>query len=158
MKKLFLLLVSIILISGLSACATMTKDFELTQNRENVQSVEIYNSEQAYYEGDIHQFRDENEPIVLLSGEENSTFLDGVGSLKFEEEKVFFPIPMDSGYDYQGYIVVIVYTDGGYDLLSENGQYFYSIEKDGQGRHKYDHSDYCGDESWSDFIGRYIGK
>ncbi len=158
MKKTFLLLVSVILIFSLSACATITKDFEFSQKRENVQSIEIYNSEQAYYEGDIHQFRDENEPIVLLSDEESSAFLDAVEKLKFEEEKVFFPIPMDGGYDYQGYIVIIVYTDGGYDIISESGQYFYSIGKDGQGRHKYDHSDYCGDDSWSEFVKKHIDK
>ncbi len=158
MKKTFLLLVSVILIFSLSACATITKDFKFSQKRENVQSIEIYNSEQAYYEGDIHRFRDENEPIALLSDEESSAFLDAVEKLKFEQEKVFFPISMDGGYDYQGYIVIIVYTDCGYDIISENGQYFYSIGKDGQGRHKYDHSDYCGDDSWSELIEKYINK
>ena len=158
MKKAIFLFVSVMLLFTLSACATITKDFELSQKRENVQSIEIYHSEQAYYEGDIHQFRDENEPIALLSDEKRSAFLDEVGKLKFEEEKVFFLIPMDGGYDYQGYITVIVYADGGYDILSANGQYFYSIGKDGQEHHKYDHCDYCGDDSWPEFVEKYINQ
>lgn len=158
MKKTFLLLVSVILMFSLSACATVTKEFEFSQKRENVQSIEIYNSEEAYYEGDIHQFRDENEPIVLLSDEESSAFLDAFEKLKFEEEKVFFPIPMDGGHDYQGYIVIIVYADGGYDIVSEGGQYSYAIGKDGQGRHKYSHADYYGDDSWSELVEKYIDK
>lgn len=49
MIKTFLLLISVILMFSLSACTTVTKEFELSQKRENVQSIEIYNSEQAYY-------------------------------------------------------------------------------------------------------------
>ncbi|MBQ2255665.1 MAG: hypothetical protein II330_02270, partial [Clostridia bacterium] len=66
-------------------------------------------------------------------------------TLGFEEEVVFFPIPMDGGYDYEGYIVVVIYSDGGYDIVAERGLYSYAIGNDGQGRHKYDHSDYCGE-------------
>ena len=49
MKKTFLLLISVILMFSLSACTTVTKEFELSQKRENVQSIEIYNSVQAYF-------------------------------------------------------------------------------------------------------------
>ena len=158
MKKAFLLFVCIVLMFSLSSCATIEKDFELSQECENIQSIEIYNSERFYYERDIHWFRGENTPIALLSEEEYSAFLDSIAKIKFEKEIVFFPIPMDGGCDYQGYIVIIAYADGGYDVISEGGQYSYAIGKDGQGRHTYDYANYCGNEPWADFIEKYISK
>ena len=156
MKKAITLLISLLLLVCLSSCANIKKEVELSQDRTNVVSIEIYNSERSYYEGDIHGFLEENEPIWVLESEKNSDFLDALCAFEYEEEKVFFPIPMDGGCDYQGYIIAIVYSDGGYDIFAEDGSYSYAIGSDGQGRHKYDHSDYCGDVAWNDFVEQYI--
>ena len=158
MKKIVFLLVSLLLISRLSSCATSKKDLELSQNRDNIQSVEIYNSEEAYYEGNIHTFREKNEPVTVLEEETHTAFLDALCNLEYEKEKVFFPIPMDGGYDYEGYIIAVVYSDGGYDIIAERGLYSYAVGSYGQGRHKYDHSDYCGEGAWTDFVEKYIVK
>ena len=156
MKKVITLLISLLLLVCLSSCANVKKEAELSQDRTHVASIEIYNSERAYYEGDIHGFLEENEPIWVLESEKNSDFLDALCAFEYEKEKVFFPIPMDGGCDYQGYIIAIVYSDGGYDIFAEDGSYSYAIDSDGQGRHKYDHSDYCGDVAWNDFVEQYI--
>ena len=156
MKKVITLLISLLLLVCLSSCANIKKEVELSQDRTNVVSIEIYNSERAYYEGDIHGFLEENEPIWVLESEKNSDFLDALCAFEYEEEIVFFPIPMDGGCDYQGYIISIVYSDGGYDIFAEDGSYSYAIGSDGQGRHKYDHSDYCGDVAWNVFVEQYI--
>ena len=156
MKKVIILLISLLLLVCLSSCANIKKEVELSQDRTNVVSIEIYNSERAYYEGDIHGFFEENEPIWVLKSEKNSDFLDALCALEYEEEKVFFPIPMDGGCDYQGYIISIVYSDGGYDIFAEDGSYSYAIGSDGQVRHKYDHSNYCGDVTWNDFVKEFI--
>ena len=156
MKKVITLLISLLLLVCLSSCANIKKEVELSQDRTNVVSIEIYNSERAYYEGDIHGFLEENEPIWVLESEKNSDFLDALCAFEYEEEKVFFPIPMDGGCDYQGYIIAIVYSDGGYDIFAEDGSYSYAIDSDGQGRYKYDHFDYCGDVAWNDFVEQYI--
>lgn len=156
MKRIHLLCVCVVLIFNLSACAKIATNFELSQAEENVQWIEIYNSEQAYSERDITQFRDENSPVAMLEGELLDDCLHALEQLKFEEEKVFFPIPMDGGYDYQGYIMVIVYEDGGYDVVAECGQYAYAVGKDGQGCHKYDHADYGGEKSWTAFVEPYL--
>ena len=158
MKKVIILLISLLLLVCLSSCANIKKEVELSQDRTNVVSIEIYNSERAYNEGDIHGFFEENEPIWVLKSEKNSDFLDALCALEYEEEKVFFPIPMDGGCDYQGYIIAIVYSNGGYDIFAEDGLYSYAIGSDGQGQHKYDHSDYCGDVKWNDFVKGFIEK
>lgn len=158
MKKTIALLISLLLIFCLSSCANIKKDLELSQDRDDVQSIEIYKSERAYYEGDISGFLKTNEPIAVLESELFSSFLDVLCNLEFEEEKVFFPIPMDGGCDYEGYIIAVVYSDGGYDIIAEGGLYSYAVGSDGQGRHKYDHSDYCGETLWIEFIEKYTEK
>ena len=79
MKKCFVAIILLILIGSLvllslSSCANIKKEVELSQDRTNVVSIEIYNSERAYYEGDIHGFLEENEPILVLKSEKNSDF------------------------------------------------------------------------------------
>ena len=156
LKKVIILLINLLLLVCLSSCANVEKEVELSQDRTNVESIEIYNSERAYYEGDIHGFLEENEPIGVLKSEKISDFLDTLCALKFEEENVFFPIPVDGGYDYNGYMIAIEYSDGGYDIFAEGGLYSYAVDNNGQGRHKYDHSDYCGEVAWNDFVKEFI--
>jgi len=159
MKKAVCVFVSVILAFSLSACVTITKDIDFLQERENIRSIEIYNSELAYSERNIHFFRNENEPIALLSDEAINEFLDDVEKMSFEEVKLLFPIPMDGGCDYQGYIVIIVYTDGSYDILAQNGQYSCAMTANGEPKyHRYDYSDYCGDKPWPDLIEKYINS
>ncbi len=156
MKKTIALFMSFLLLFCLYSCATVKKGVEISQDRTNVQTIEIYNPERAYYEGDIHSFLEENEPITVVKSENFTSFLDDLCNLEFEEEKVFFPIPMGGGYDYDGYMIAVVYSDGGYDIIAERGLYSYAVGSDGQGRHKYDHSDYCGETPWTEFIEEYI--
>ena len=157
MKKAFFSFVCMVLMLNLCACATVRKDFELSQERESVKDIEIYKSEQLYDEGDIHLFRSENKPIAIVE-EAISDCLNSIEQLTFEKEKVFFPIPMDGGYHYQGYMMIIVYEDGGYDIISDGGLYSYAIDKDGQGKHKYDYANYCGELVWKDFVEKYTEK
>ena len=158
MKKTIALLISFLSLFCLASCANIKKDLELSQDRANVKSIEIYKSERAYYEGDISDFLKTNEPVEVLEEETFSSFLDALCDLKFEEEIVFFPIPMDGGCDYDGYIIAVVYSDGGYDIVAEGGSYSYAVGSDGQGKHRYDHSDYCGETPWVEFVEQYIGK
>ena len=158
MKKAIALLISVLLIFCLASCANVKKDLELSQDRDNVQSIEIYKPERAYYEGDIAGFLKSNDPVAVLEAELFSSFLDDLCNLEFEEEKVFFPVPMDGGCDYEGYIIAIVYSDGEYDIIAEGGLYSYAVDSEGQERHRYDHSDYCGEIPWTEFVEEYIEK
>lgn len=158
MKKTVVLFLGLLLIVSLSACSIVKTNVELTQDRANVVSIEIYRPDRAYDEGDVHELRKTNEPISVLNAEQYVPFLNRLCSLEFEKDVVFFPIPMDGGCDYVGYIVAVVYADGGYDIVAANGLYSYAVGEDGQGRHKYDHSDYCGEQSWNEFVEEYIRK
>ena len=83
-------------------------------------------------------------------------FLDAVCDLQFKKERGFFLIPADGGYDYTGYVIAIIYSDGSYDIIAESGLYSYVIGKNGKAQHKYDPSDYCGSTPWTDFVKQYI--
>lgn len=156
MKKTLTVFLSFLLLFCLSSCATEQKDVELSQDRACVQAIEIFKPDRAYYEGDIHSFLEENEPLAVVKSESYKSFLDDLSHLEFEEEKAFFPIPMDGGYDYDGYVIAVIYSDGGYDIIAERGLYSYAVSSDGDGRHKYDHSDYCGETPWSEFVEKYL--
>ena len=158
MKKIIALFVSLLLIVCFSSCVNIKKDLALSQDRANVQSIEIYKPERVYYEEDIHTFLEENEPISVLEAQNHTSFLDSLYELEFEKEIVLFPIPMDGGSDYYGYVIAITYSDGGYDIIADGGSYSYAVGRDGQGRHKYDYSNYCGETPWAEFIEEYIEK
>jgi len=158
MKKVAMSLVIFILLICLPSCATVKKDAELSQDRSNVRTIEIYNSERRYDEQDIHTFLGENEPVAVLEGDARSDFLDAFCNLKYEREMKLFFIPADGGYDYGGYIIAIRYSDGGYDIFACGGSYSYDAGDDGNGRHRYDYSDYCGETAWTDFVEKYIGQ
>ena len=155
MRKSFSLIAVFILLITLCSCTTVEKGVILSQNRSCVRSVEIYYQEYAYGEGNIHRLREEIRPIVILNPDAHSTFLDRLESLEFEEERSLLPIPTDGGYDYSGYIVAIVYSDGGYDLFAQKGSYSFAIGEDGQEKHKYGHADYCGEIPWSELVTDY---
>ena len=155
MKKKTLLLLTLLMLFCLSSCATVKKGEVLSQDRAYVQAVELYKPERAYYEGDIHAFLEENEPVAVLKSEDLTSFLDTFCKLEFEKETVLFPIPMDGGYTYDGYIVAVIYSDGGYDIIAEGGAYSCSIGSDGQARYKFDHSDYCGEMPWTEVIEKF---
>jgi len=157
-KKIISLIFSLVLVVGLISCATVKTGVELSQERTNVASIEIYHLHRAYYEGDIHALRKTNEPISVLNAEQYSPFLNRLCLLEFEKDVAFFPIPMDGGCDYEGYVIAIVYADGGYDIVAQKGSYSYAVGEDEQGKHKYDHSDYCGEQSWNEFVEEYIKK
>lgn len=158
MKKATAALIGLLMLFSLYSCATVKNDLELSQDRANIESIAIYAPEHAYSERDIHCFLENNKPVALLESESHASFLDALVALKFEKEVFLFPIPMDGGCDYNGYIIAIVYSDGGYDIIAESGTYSYSFGDYGQGMHKYDHSDYCGEVAWTEFIEGYIEK
>ena len=155
MKRVLVLFTGIMFLFCLSGCVTVNKNYRLSNVRE-VESVEIYDTEKRYYEGDVHGFREENEPILTIPAEDCTESLKEIDELEYKAEEVLFPMPMDGGCDYQGYILIVVYTDGSYDLLADGGMYLLRVGDEGERSAKFDHSDYCGEEEWSDFVKRHI--
>lgn len=140
----------------LTSCGPKRVNIELSKDIDEIQSIDIYNLDEEYDEGDIKELRDENTPMYTLSPEQYADFTDKIESLEFEEEGGFFFMPMDGGYHYRNYVISVVYTDGSYDIIAPLAQFYYSPGKDGSGRHNYDRADYCGEAEWYDIIKEYI--
>jgi hypothetical protein len=131
------------------------KKLELSKKQSEIQSINIYNTEEYYSERNIHYFLDENTPSYTLDPTQHKDFLKELFALDFEKDIVLIPIPMDGGCDYSGYIISVVYLDGSYDIIAEKGWFSYVVnERDGL--YGYEHADYCGDVAWTEFIESYI--
>ena len=157
MKRIALIFITLILIFSFTSCINVTSTFKLSQDRSFVKLVEFYYvDEMLYTESNVHCFLEENTPVKILKDSKCDKLLDALCKTKFEKEVILFPIPMDGGVDVGGYVVSVVYSDGGYDLVSATGSYSYSIGKDGKERHKYDYSDYCGEAQWDDIVKPFL--
>lgn len=160
MKKAIYVFIAIcIMITFLSACTTVEHKFELSHDISGIEQIVIYNTETSYYESNIHNLINELEPNYIIEADQQSDFLEELLDLDldFEEDVSIFPIPMDGGYDYTGYIVCIVYNNG-YDIIAEQGQFRYSKSSDEKESYWYGHMDYCGTNSWEELINKYISQ
>ncbi|MBR6781948.1 MAG: hypothetical protein IKM33_01965 [Clostridia bacterium] len=157
-RKIVVLFIAALLLFNLMGCMyiPVKKSIKLSKDESVIQSIDIYCVEDAYYEGDVSGLRSEISPVCTLTAEQQDDFVKELLSLKFETEIYLLPMPMDGGYDYEGYVVSVVYDDGSYDLIAEEGQYSYLNV--GNGSHKYDYADYCGTKDWSAWIETHIGN
>ena len=151
------IIVGFIALVLLCACSGIVESkVELSQSIENVQSIQIFYTERVYDEGDITEFLEENEPYAILESKNYNDFLDELCELDYQKEVLHLLVPQDGGCDYGGYIIAVLYSNGGYDIIAEKGLFSYSLSKKGKGRYRYDYSDYCGETPWTDFIEKHI--
>lgn len=157
-RKITALFVALMLAFSMAGCVYIpgSNRIKLSKDESVIQSIDIYCVEDAYYEGNVSGLRSEISPVCTLTAEQQDDFVKELLSLKFETEIYLLPMPMDGGYDYEGYVVSVVYDDGSYDLIAEEGQYSYLNV--GNGSHKYDYADYCGTKDWSAWIETHIGN
>ena len=156
LKKAAILFLAALTLLSLAACVTKSVYIEPSGNPSDIQKVEVYRTEERYTEADVDDLRDENTPLCIIDSQRQTEFLEELHGLAFEEEIVLFPVPLDGGCTCSGYVISIVYEDGSYDIIAEQGQFYYSIGSNGDGRYEYDSADYCGDLAWTDFLEGYI--
>ena len=152
MNRLFLLFLLLVCVCTLSACATVQVNVELSGEREDIASIELYSVQTLYTEENVSALREENQPVSSLDEASYDAFLDRLVSLPFEEERIYLPIPMDGGCNVEGYVICVVYQDGRYDLIASGGQLAHRLGKDGSGRYNYGIANYTGQESWDSFV------
>ena len=156
MKKQIIVGFVVLVLLCACSCTLVDSKVELSQSAENVQSIQIFYSERVYDIGNIADFLDENEPFAILESEKYNDILNELRELDYQKWVLHLLVPQDGGYDYGGYIIAVLYSDGGYDIIAEEGLYSYYLNKKGEGRCRYDYSDYCRELPWNDFIKKYI--
>ena len=154
-KQIIVGFIALILLCACS-CSIVESKVELSQSAENVQSIQVFYSERVYDVGNIADFLEENEPFAIFESEKYNDLLNELRELEYQKWVLHLLVPQDGGYDYGGYIIAVLYSDGGYDIIAEEGLFSYYLNKKGEGRCRYDYSDYCGELPWNDFIKKYI--
>ena len=87
MKRLSLLFLLLFCVCTLSACATVQVNVELSGDREDIVSIELYSVQTLYTEENVSALREENQPVSSLDEASYDAFLDRLVSLPFEEER-----------------------------------------------------------------------
>ena len=160
MRKLLATLMSILTIFSLCSCGKVNKNISFSGETWQTLKVEIYYLEKSYSESDVHNLRDENTPVCVLDnladdGDVISDLISEISSLAFSQEVIYFPAPVDWIYVYEGYVICVVYPNG-YDIIAENGQFYYSFDPKGKENYKYGHCDYSGESEWSGIVEKYV--
>ena len=158
MKKIICICALMFIMFFLSACITVDVNFKLSQSKTNITSIDIYEVDSVYDHGNVHNLKEENQPIYTITSSKQEQFIKEIESLKYEKEIILFPIPMDGGLNLTGYAIVISYQNGGYDIIGDDGFFSYKLKENGEERYSYDYSNYCGDEPWDSVIWKYINK
>lgn len=155
MKKTISLGLVILLLVSLSSCVIKTdKAIELCGYVTDITSIDIYFTDEEYSKP-IDTIREDSTPLYTIKKEDEGAFIDRILSLEYEKDVVFLPITYAHVYS-NGYIIVINYSSGNFDLIAESGLLSCVIESDGSESYSYDNSSYCGECSWSSFIEEYI--
>ena len=161
MKKFICALTVLFLMLSLCSCGTVNKSVGFSQGPWQALSVEIYFLEETYRTPDARNIRNENTPLCVIDsttsdgGEATSALMNEIPSLPFTMEVMYFPAPVDWDYLFEGYVICVVYPDG-YDIIAQQGQLYYSVNKNGKEKYNYGHSDYVGEVEWSSIIQKYI--
>ena len=127
-KQIIVGFIALILLCACS-CSIVESKVELSQSAENVQSIQIFYSERVYDVGNIADFLEENEPFAILKSEKYNDLLNELRELDYQNWVLHLLVPQDGGYDYGGYIIAVLYSDGGYDIIAEEGLFSYYLNK-----------------------------
>ena len=150
MKTAFKILSAVFVVSiCLSSCIKVSNRFSPLRDKSEAVCVEIYKVEKTYTEANADDLRAENTPVCVLKNERCTAAVEQLCELEYTKETLLVPIAADGG------VYLIVYKDGAYDLLAEEGKFSY-YEKDGGGRYDYDYSDYSGERAFSELIEELI--
>ena len=163
MRKLISMLIIFGVMLSLCSCGKVNKNIVFSEESWQTLELEIYYLEKTYSKNNVQNLRDENTPLCVLDGlttdggEKINGLMSDISSLTFIQEVIYFPAPVDWIYTYEGYVVCAVYSNG-YDIIAQNGQFYYSFDFKGKESYKYGHSDYSGEIEWSKIIEKYISN
>ena len=157
MRKLVAIILLILICVSFLSCGKIERNIDFKRESWGSLNIEIYYLEDSYVtQGDAVNIRDENTPICVITDYDViDALMKEISSLTFIQEVVYFPAAVDWEYIYEGYVVCVVYPDG-YDIIAEQGQLYYSVDRKGEGSYKYGHSDYYGEIPWSEIVEKYV--
>lgn len=153
-SKLFSLYLILAMAFSLSSCRIkLDRDVKLTREA-NITSIDVYNYTEDF-EGNATDLRELSTPVYTIPKARISEFASALEDVDFVET-AWFPLHIDYAHIFSnGYVVVIEYDDGGYDLIAEHGTFIHRLNENDI-YHNYTPADYRGDIPWNEFVESYI--
>ncbi len=142
------------MIFSLSSCRVkLNREVDINDDA-NITSIDIY-TYTADFEANATELRELSTPVYSVTEDRIQDFADVLEDLEYKEV-VWFPFHMDYAYVFSnGYVVVVEYDNGGYDLVAGHGIFIHGVNENGI-YHNYTPADYCGDIPWNQLIESYM--
>ena len=146
MKKLGFLFVCLSVFCLLSGCLRVNTSYALMGNKEDIQSIAIYNVVEAIEYENISAFSD---PVAQVEPTQYYSVYEDIAQLPFGKTYLLF---FGHNLTYRDYVVEIVYTGGEKEYISVyfQGQY----DKSGSCTQWYSYD--CEEAVWDEFIQKYL--
>ena len=139
------------IVFALSSCVIIPMHKNFVIDPAKIASIEIYDLRKSDTYGEI--FLEDTSPVYEIPSEEIDDFTSDLAQIEFTRYIVFVLAATDPVFEYGYFVARINYTDGTFELLSNNylGQTF---DQDGNviSSHRYG----CDDKVWEEFIGKYL--
>lgn len=150
MKRIALLTVTLILVAlSLTSCIIIPlyKTFDI--DPQTVSSVQIYDlctDTEGF-------FLDESEPVYEIPKDKTADFLNDLSGIRFSDTIIIAIAAIDPSFSFDTWTVRINYTDGSYELISNDG-YGLSYNQDGEITDSHHYG--CDQDEWDEFIAKYL--
>ena len=146
-KKAAIIILVLSLLITLNGCiyAEVDREYELQQDVSEISTINIYVDDEG------NGYPPET-PQMQIAPETFAGFVSDLQELPFTEGYLIVLAAVDPSFFFGRYTVEIIYHNGGYELISNQGyQEYYDATGDGRGRH-YN----CDPEIWEAFILKYL--
>ena len=139
------------IVFALSSCVIIPMHKNFVIDPAKIASIEIYDLRKSDTYGEA--FLEDTSPVYEIPNEEIDDFASDLAQIEFTRYIVFVLAATDPVFEYGYFVARINYTDGTFELLSNNywGQTF---DQDGNviSSHRYG----ADSEEWEEFIGKYL--
>ena len=153
-KYALIILICICFALTFSSCTAKEQTVSFTQEVSEISSICVYNVQGSYDFENVGDLYDEDAPLHTIDKENYEEFLNAVGGLTFHKKLI--PTSLIAGGTNIGYVIVISYENGGYDIISEHATVYCIVAEDGTTNNDIKFLSYAGDTTWEDFIKGYI--
>ena len=160
MKRFFVLILALTLMFSLVGCVGIRVDRYVTQHDlSQIEKVDLYDIPEGIYEYDAGieraiNIHNEFDPIYSFSKNQYESLLTEIQAYAWK--RLIFIAPYDPINKYSGFVVVVNYANGDFDIIGEFAYTFVSGRKI-----VFHNKNWCfttDDMSWSDLIGKYFEK
>ena len=150
MKKCLVYILLAALLVMLTGCVTLHFSWKFLHGTDQISQIEVF------YLEDVDDFNlpDDAVPVALIAPEDYDDFCGEIQNIDFTDTILLLPAAVDPSWYLQGYVVRIVYQNGDFEVICNQG-YQYQETADGWGG-KSRHYSFPKSFDWDAFVKGYI--